>query len=226
MQGCSRAVVWVSVLSVLSGGCRGHQTGTVVKNDSQMVGSHTAGAEVWLPLVQSTTAKLLARQASEIQQTGFEQADGLPPGAHPLKKRVCFIGIENRSIEELADAREEMYEQIDTVVNGSEAFEMISRRAVDAGLRRCGLTPNDLFAADNQARFAATMGKMESPIDYLLFGKVTTISTYDNKDSERDYKLTLELTDVHSGKYIKESEDIRKGYTSSKLKKLKRYGRD
>ena len=41
-------------------GCRGYQYGHLIKNDQpDMVGSHSAGSEVFNPLIDETVAKLL-----------------------------------------------------------------------------------------------------------------------------------------------------------------------
>ena len=236
MQGCRRGYLGLIVLFCVAIGCRGRQVGHILKpGDHEMVGSHAAGAEVWGPLVQETAGKLLSRQATELAAMRSEKQQVQPASfdgggenpalvpEHLAQKRVCFVNIENRGIEELADFREKMYEQIDSAVNAHAGFEMISRRAIDAGLRRCNLAASDLFLPENQQKFAAVMGQINTPVDYLMFGKVTTGSTHDNADSEREYTLSLELVRLQDGRYFKESTDMRKGYTS-KLGKIKRYG--
>ncbi len=43
--------------------CRGYQYGHLIKSDApNLVGSHSAGAEVFDPLIDEAVAKLLARQ--------------------------------------------------------------------------------------------------------------------------------------------------------------------
>ena len=64
---------------------------------------------------------------------------------------------------------------------------------------------------------------MEQPINYLLFAKITSLSTHSNGDSQRDYKLVLELVDTETGDYDKEMATIRKGYHKSRLSKFKHY---
>lgn len=200
-------------------GCRGTQHAHVLNpNEQDMVGSHTAGAETWEPLIQQTVGQLLGRQHSVIVTAGN--------AADPMaKKRICFAGVENKSAEELGDFREQMYEKIDTCINESEEFEVITRRFVEAGLKDCQLRPEDLFVPSKQRLFTATMEKANHPFDYLLFAKVTSGTTKSNgKDYQRDYLLTLELINIESGKSDKESAEIRKGYHKSKLGKMKHYG--
>ena len=55
------AVLWIFLASGLGlAGCRGYQYGHLIKDSKpDMVGSHSAGAEVYTPLVQESVAKLL-----------------------------------------------------------------------------------------------------------------------------------------------------------------------
>lgn len=191
-------------------GCRNVQHAKVLAdNDADTVGSHSAGAETWKPLVRESVGRLLYRQTSSIQLTGHEV-----PHA---RKRICFVGIENKSAEDLGDFKEQIYQHIDTLINESEAFEPINRRYVDAGLQQCGLRADQLFIANNQRMFAASMEKFEQPFDYLLYATITSGTTKSNKNYQRDYLLTLELIDIYSGQTEKESAEIRKGYRRGPL---------
>ena len=200
-------------------GCRGRQQAHVLKDkDEDMVGSHTAGAETWEPLIAETVGKLLGRQSFVLQTSG---ADGLPAG----KKKICFLGVENKSAEELGDFKEQIYQKIDTCITESEVFVPITRRYVEAGLKQCSMRPEDLMVPNNQRMFQATMEKLEQPFDFLLYATVTSGTTRSNsKDYQRDYLLTLELVNIHTGTAEKESEELRKGYHKSRLGKLKHYG--
>ena len=203
---------------VAASGCRGRQVAHVLKDEDQdMVGSHTAGAETWKPLIDESVAKLLGRQCSEIRPASMSGDEG------PAKKRVCFMGVENKSAEEMGDSREQVYDLIDAHISESEQFQLVSKRYVDAGLKECSLRSDELFVPANQRMFAAAMEQMGNPISYLLFAKVTSLSTHSNGDSQRDYQLVLELVDTATGDYDKESATIRKGYHKSKLSKLKHY---
>lgn len=200
-------------------GCRGKQYAHVLApNDRDMVGSHTAGAETWEPLIQQSVSQLLGRQHVVM----VTSADASSPFA---KKRICFAGVENKSAEEIGDAREQIYQKIDTCITDSDEFEVITRRYVEAGLRQCGLRPDDLFVPSNARMFTAAMEKMEQPFDYMLYCTISSLSTNSNgKDSQRDYMMTLELINVETGKADKESAELRKGYHKSKIGKLKHYG--
>ena len=61
------------------------------------------------------------------------------------------------------------------------------------------------------------------PFDYLLFAKLTSGTTEKNANYQRDYLLTLEMVNVNTGDFDKESATIRKGYHRSRLGKLRNY---
>lgn len=222
MQDMDRRALLALGLTSLAGlatGCRGKQYAHVLSSkDEDMVGSHQAGAETWEPLVADSMAQLLGRQhVEEIQQTS---ATG-----EPCRKRICFVGVENRSAEDLGDFRDQIYEKIDTSVTESSEFDVINRRYVEAGLRQCGLRADDLFMPQKRRAFQAAMEQQEQQFDYLLFATITSGTTRSNsKDYQRDYLFTLELVDVNTGRADKESTELRKGYHKTKLGAIRKYG--
>lgn len=224
-------------------GCAGRQYGHLLSSqDADMVGSHRAGAAVWNPLVDEAVAKLLGRcDTAVVQPAGFTPGNpGLggpesggpaagmgelpPPASTPGPAAVCFIGLENKSAEEMIDFKEQLYERIDSQVNGAANFRMISRRMVDAALLETRLRPDSLFVPANQALFSAALGRQGSTVDFLLYGKITSGTTERNDSTQRDYLLTLEMVNVHTGDYIKESATLRKGYHKSRAGKWWNYG--
>ena len=195
-------------------GCRGYQHAHVLKdNDKDLVGSHTAGAETYQRLIDESVAKLLGRgcQSTEIQPAGMVIGE---------KKKICFIGVENCTAEEIGDFKEQIYELIDSAINESQQYHEISRRYVDAGLKTLRLPPDQLFIKENQRNFQAIMEEMGQPFDFMLFAKLTSGTTQQNKDYQRDYLLTLELVNIHNGDPIKESAKLRKGYHKTWLGRL------
>ena len=201
-------------------GCRGKQVARVLNpHEQDMVGSHSAGASTWKPLVNESVSRLLGRHCSEVVPAS---AEGIPAPPAGIGRRVCFIGVENASAEEIGDFRDQIYEQIDASISGAQLYSLVSRRFVEAGLRQTRFHPQDLFVPSNRRAFAAAMEQIDSPIDYLLFAKITSGTTDSNgKDYQRDYMLTLELVDVHSGAYDKESATLRKNYASSLIGKAR-----
>jgi hypothetical protein len=138
---------------------------------------------------------------------------------------VCFVGIENKSAEELLDFKDQLVERIDTQINASDSFRSISRRMIDAALVETRLRPDALFLPQNRELFAATLGRQGTPVDYLLYATITSGTTDRNKSSQRDYLLTLEIVNLHTGDFIKESAKIRKGYSKTRFGKWWNYGR-
>lgn len=203
-------------------GCRGARYGHILQNeDVDLVGSHAAGAGVWNPLVDEAVAKLLSRCPS-VQPVGYAGTEEtVVPEGPPT---VCFIGIENKSAEELTDFKDQLYERIDTQVNGNPGFRNVSRRMVEATLLETRLRPDALFVPENQQRFAAALGRQGLPIDYLLYARITSGTTQRNESTQRDYLLTLDMVNIHSGDYLKESATIRKGYHDSRAGKWWQYG--
>ncbi|MBA4066355.1 MAG: penicillin-binding protein activator LpoB [Isosphaera sp.] len=190
-------------------GCRGTQTGEVMTADRKdTVGSHAAGAETYKPLIDEALGKLLARQGAAVHPVGH-------PGVPPAAKRICFVGVENKSSEDLADIKAQLFEVIDTRVNTSGAFHQVSRRYVEIGLRDLRLRPDEMLKPENLRKFQAVMESQGAPFDYLLFATVTSGTTRDNDRTQKDYLLTLELVDVHTGTPDKESASLRKLYKKS-----------
>lgn len=218
-------------------GCAGRQYGHILASDDKdMVGSHAAGAATWNPLVDEAVAKLLGRCPPPAHGAGFELASFHLPGQPQLDSdtigsalatgpaTVCFVGIENKSAEEIGDFKDELYEQIDARINSAETFRGISRRMVDAALIETRLRPDSLFLPDNRQVFAAVLGRNGTPVDYLLFATITSGTTDRNKSSQRDYTLTLEMVNLHTGDFMKESAKIRKGYSKTRGGKWWNFG--
>ena len=199
-------------------GCRGYQYGHLIKNGQpDLVGSHTAGAEVFNPLIDESVAKLLGRIAVAGQH-GLISPDGMP-----IKPVICFVGVENKSAEELGDFKDQIYEQIDAKISGADAFRTISRRVVEAGLQQTRLRPDALIIPDNMALFCSVLQRDGQPVDYLLYAKLTSGTTERNKSSQRDYLLTLELIDTHTADSYKEQASVSKGYHATYLGKAVNY---
>ena len=203
-------------------GCRGKQVAHVLEPDApDMVGSHSAGAETWKPLVHQAVGQLLGRHSSPVVTVSAE--DSFPvPGA---TRRICFVGVENRTSEEIGDFKEQIYEHINATISSAELYAPVSRRFIDAGLRQTRLRPDELFIPGNRRTFAAVMEQLDSGFDFLLYAKLTSGTTQNNSSYQRDYMLTLEMVDVHSGQSDTESAVLRKGYHTSRVGKLLNYGR-
>jgi hypothetical protein len=203
----------VSVVG-LSLGCRNKQFARVKKEgEADMVGSHAAGAETYKPLIDESVAKLLGQCGgpSEVQASFVTVAT----------RRICFIGVENKSSEEIGDFKEQIYQLIDSRISEARGtFTLINRRAVDAALRQTRLRPDDLLTQQNMRIFSAHLEQEGQPFDYMLWAVLTSGTTRENKEMQRDYLLTLELVDVQTMQQFKESATLSKGYHQSRASRL------
>ena len=176
-----------------------------------MVGSHAAGGETYKPLIDEAVAKLLSRHGPPPHMLASQ--GGPPPG---VVARVCFVAVENKSAEEIGDFKDQIYQQIDSRILDSRVFQSISKRFVDAGLSQVRIRPDQLFVPENMRIFAAIMEQQGQPFDYLLYATITSGTTRENKDYQRDYLLTLEMVNVQNGEYDKQSATLSKGYHHSR----------
>jgi hypothetical protein len=198
-------------------GCRGRQYSHILdEDDEDLVGSHEAGAAVYEPLVKEAVSKLLGDEIAGIQQARFNEGTEQP-------KKVCFIGVENDGVEEIGDFKNQLFELIDASIVSAHAFDSISRRYVDAGLKETRIRPEELFLPRNQREFTMVLEQAGQPFDYMLFARLTTGTTRRNDDKQRDYLLTLELVNVHNGRHTKQQAKIRKGYHPSVLGRIQNY---
>lgn len=203
---------------VASPGCRGKQTAHVLqKDDADMVGSHAAGAETYKPLIDEAVGKLLGRHMHGSQPVELASTA-------PQPMRICFVGVENRSSEEIGDFKEQIYQLVDSHLLQSSIYKPVSKRFVDAALHESRMRPDQLMLPENQRTFAAILEQQGQPFDYLLYAIITSGTTRNNGDYQRDYLLTLEMVNVHTGDYDKESASLSKGYHKSLLGKVKNYG--
>lgn len=213
------AATLLGMQTVTQIGCRGRQVAHILDDhDSNMVGSHEAGAETYNRLVEESVARLLGQEMHAIQQVSHTDGEFMVS-----PKRICFVGVENKTAEELGDFRDQLYQLIDTEISHSQTFQSIDRRYVDAGLKLTRLRPDELFLPTNQREFAATMEQEGTPFNYLMFAELTSGTTKNNRDMQRDYLLTLSLVNIHTGERIKESAKIRKGYHKSRIGKWRNY---
>jgi hypothetical protein len=196
-------------------GCRGTQFARVIQpGEAEMIGSHQAGQETFQPLIEEAVSKLLARHAPDPHYPiGAANGEPLPPA----RLRICFVGVENKTSEELGDFKEQIYELIDARLLESDGFATVSRRYVDAGLRTTRLRPDELFIPEQLRTFVAVMEQQGQPFDYLLFAKLTSGTTRENHEYQRDYLLTLELVDLATGQQDKQMASLSKGYHQSRL---------
>jgi hypothetical protein len=139
------------------------------------------------------------------------------PDGMPIKKTISFVCVENKMAEDIGDFKDQLYQQIDSRIIESEAFRPLNRRMVDAALYETRLRPDALMVPDNMRLFASVLQRDGAPVDYLLYATLTSGTTKRNSSTQRDYLLTLEMVNVHTGDYDKQSAEIRKGYSKTAM---------
>ncbi len=188
------------LLAFLSFGCNGSPKGRVKSGDEgDLVGARTAGAETYNALIEDASRRLLNAEAARF-----------PEGA---VRKICFVGLENRSAEELGDIRESTNQIIETVLFQAKRYDMIGQRYVSHVLQVTGMRAEDVFLHEGREKFVSVLRQEGQDPDFLLWGIYTSLSTEGDKERQRDYLLTLELTDARSGRLMqKETARVRKAY--------------
>jgi hypothetical protein len=187
------------VVAGLALGC-GSTRGRIMGDEEQdLVGNRKAGAPTYDRLVEGAVQKMLGLHRAEVEPEG------------PMK--VAFMGVENKGIEEMVDAKAQMEELISTSINRSGVYRTISERFVRRALREIRGGRDDLLLPEYRRRFLAVLEKQRMPVHCLLFATLTTLSTGGQDEMrQRNYMLTLEMIDVESGWNDKVSTRIRKEY--------------
>jgi len=166
------------VIACLAFGCNNPKGRVKSGDEGDLVGSKTAGAETYNALIEEATRKLLTAEAARF-----------PDGA---VRKICFVGIENKSAEELGDIRDSTNEIIETVLFQAKRYDMIGQRYVTHVLQVTGMRAEDVFLQEGLEKFVSVLRK---------------------EGQDPDYLLTLELTDARSGRLMqKETAKVRKAY--------------
>lgn len=183
----------------LLGGCGGPEARIKDPSEGSVIGKRRAGAATYNQLVGETVDKLLKTHATRRNHDG--------------RLLIGFVGIDNQSAEELAENKEAIYEQIDTVIVNSGLYSNVSKRFIDAALRETGLRIEQILLREPRARFMSVLGEEGLTPDYFLWGKLTSMSTQGQAVREREYLLTLELLNTKTGQTdAKETSKVTKEY--------------
>ncbi len=152
--------------------------------------------ETFRALIDTAVGDLLQRRSA--QRTGSDRL------------RIAFLGVENKSMEELVDWRDTVRQQIDTAVNKSGRYRNISDRFVAAALREDGLRADELFVPEKRRMFLKTLEANGSPVEFLLHASLNSGTSGQGRSAQRDYVLTLELVDIETGEAEKVNATVRK----------------
>jgi len=122
------ALVTVSLI-----GCGSQKEGRIMGEEEQdYVGKDAAGSATYDRLIEEAVTKLLRRQAAA--KKGLSQL------------KVAYLGVENKSAEDLGDFQDQLFELIDTSINKADRFRTISSRFVNEALRETRLRREQLLS--------------------------------------------------------------------------------
>lgn len=194
-------------LAILATGCRAMPLPRMaIPGGVAMIGGHEAGLDTFTPLVHDAVATLLARHVdAAVQPVPSEGGDTASRVRH-----ICFLGVENRSPEDIGDLRERIDRSIESRILESTVFQPVDRRCIDAGLRDTRMSPDQLLEPEQMRSFAAHMAQQGRTIDFLLYATLTSGATRDNRAGYHDQVLTLELVEVATGVHDEQSAKLGK----------------
>jgi Peptidoglycan-synthase activator LpoB len=189
------------VFLVAFASCEAERPMARIKGDNERdeVGSRAGGAATFGRLVDATVSKLLEPYKGEFAE---------------LKVRsLAFVDLENRTQEELGEWREQLIDKIEASVNDRREFKAISIRFVSTVLKEMGNPPVDkLFLPKGRREFAKIMEAKSSPVQYLMWGRLTRGVTQGEGRRQADYVLSLELINIETGEQNKKITTVRKEY--------------
>lgn len=123
---------------------------------------------------------------------------------------VCFVGIKCQSDEEPLLFKDSLRQRINSQIENSDAFRVISQSLVDATLNETRLRMDTMILPNNRAAFVAAMGAHGCTVDYLLFATVIDAAADPSSRSQHDFVLTLEMMNLHTGRSAKKTTKLRK----------------
>jgi hypothetical protein len=202
MKITSAAILAALLGAAVCGGC-GPSGRLKAQDEDRKVGYKRAGAPEYERLMQSAVGALLDEHEGAIRAQG--------------KMMVAFVGIENKSAEELGDIKDAMYEIIDTQLVNRKIYTNVNRRYVEAAEREANIRDvEELLLPPGRARFMQVLGRQSLVPDYLLWAKITSMTTDTSSDTkDRDYLLTMEMVNANTGETTaKKTAKITKEYKS------------
>ncbi len=190
-------ILTIAVAAACMWGCRAPQGRLMDPNEEDLVGARAAGTETHSRLIDEALTKLFNRHKSEVTS--------------PLMK-VAFVDLENKSAEELGDFREQLMQTIETLAEKSDRYRIISRRYVETALKEVRIQPDQVMIPKYMRQFTQILEQQNNPVDFLMYGVLTSGTTTGVESTQRDYMLTMEIINVRTGDTDKESARVRKEY--------------
>ena len=134
--------------------------------------------------------------------------------------RICFVAVENKSAEEIGDFKDQIYQVIDTRIVESHVFQPVNKRFVDAGLEQTRLRPDQLFVPQNMRHVRHGDGAAGPAVRFPALRHAHLGHDAQNQNYQRDYLLTMEMVNVRTGHYDKQSATMTKGYHQTRMGRI------
>ncbi len=187
MMTASRFGLAAVLAASLAAGCAGPSARVKSSDEGTLVDVRKGGTETYKELIRKGVEELLAENRIQLENAA-------------KKPMIAFVGVENRSSEELGEFRAAMDTEITTALVNSRIYSMLSMRAVDAAKREANIRDvADLTVSRPRQAFLSVLNRDGQPPEYFLFGEVTTMTSTGNQSRERTYQLTLQLMDSSNG---------------------------
>lgn len=183
-------------------GCGGEPRGRIMgEGEDNLVDARRLGAAGYDIVVDKALNELFMKWSAN--QAGAIQ-----------KLKVVYMGLDNRTNEELGSWRDQINAIISNQINAAGSFIDIDYDLfVKPALREAGVGPKDLVIPKNFRAFAQVLERRDRPLDFLLFAQLTQGNTRAGPLRQSDYLLTLTLLNPETGVPIKAAGDLRKEYT-------------
>lgn len=191
----SRAVLSLSTVALLTfafvSGC-GPSARVRSPDEASLVGTKRAGAVVYRNVIDQALADLSQKyRATNKNVETFN------------KLRISFVGVDNKTNEELGSWRHQINGIIDNRINVSGDFVDISyERFVKPALDELGIARSSFVLPKNRRAFARLMEQQGNPVDGILFANMTQGDTRAGGLKQSDYVLFFELMSVKDGTRI------------------------
>ncbi len=198
----TKTILFALAAAFVAAGCTGPSARVKSGDEGDLVDVRRGGTETYKELIRKGVSELLSEHR-------------LTLGNSAEKVMVAFVGVENRSSEDLGEFRASMNNEITTALVNSRLYAMLSMRAVDAAKREANIrSVDDLTVARPREAFLSVLNKDGQPPQYLLFGEVTSMTSSGNDARERTYQLTLQMMDSSNGVIqTQKMVEMRKEYT-------------
>jgi hypothetical protein len=197
------AVAALSLAALAAGGtgCTGPTARVKGDDEGTLVDVRRGGTETYKDLIRKGVNEILDEQGARLA------------GAAE-KVSVAYVGVENKSSEELGEFRAAIDQEVGTALVNSRMFVNVSNRLVEAAKREANIRDAaDLVVSRHREAFMGVLNRDGLTPQYFLFGTVTSMTSRGSREKERTYQLTFEMMDSSSGQTVtQKTVEVRKAY--------------